>query len=389
MRDRCGSSAEVQPFELRSLMPSRRHFGTVRRRPSGRWQALYEYRGQMHAAGTFPTKADAQARLSEIEVDLKRGMWTDPRAGKIMLAAYSEEWLELRIGLATRTRELYSFLLSRYVNPGLGGLLMSEVSPSQVRKWHAELAGRLPSTAAKAYRLLSTIMKTAVADGVVATSPCRVVGASTERPDERPIATLEDVRRLHDLMPERLQIVVSLAAWCQLRRGEILGLRRCDVDLGSATVRIEQSRTFLMDGSFTVKAPKTRAGRRVIALPRLVRDELEEYIARYGDDDPEALLVTNAQGAPVSNMSVQRSWARARTAIGRSELHLHDLRHTGLTLAAAMGATTAELMHRAGHASPEAALRYQHATRDRDQLLADALDSLARGRDGRTRRRRT
>jgi hypothetical protein len=53
------------------------------------------------------------------------------------------------------------------------------------------------------------------------------------------------------------------------------------------------------------------------------------------------------------------------------------LRHAGLTWTAATGATIAELMHRAGHASPIAALRYQHATVERDRILADALAELA------------
>ncbi len=42
----------------------------------------------------------------------------------------------------------------------------------------------------------------------------------------------------------------------------------------------------------------------------------------------------------------------------------------------AAGATTAELMRRAGHASPAAALGYQHATEDRDRMLANALADL-------------
>ena len=54
----------------------------------------------------------------------------------------------------------------------------------------------------------------------------------------------------------------------------------------------------------------------------------------------------------------------------------HDLRHTANTITAAAGASTRELMHRMGHASPEAALRYQHATRDRDAALAAALGDL-------------
>jgi integrase len=64
--------------------------------------------------------------------------------------------------------------------------------------------------------------------------------------------------------------------------------------------------------------------------------------------------------------------------VGRPDLHLHDLRHTGNTLAAATGASTKELMARMGHANPRAALIYQHATRDRDAAIAAALSDLAK-----------
>jgi len=56
-----------------------------------------------------------------------------------------------------------------------------------------------------------------------------------------------------------------------------------------------------------------------------------------------------------------------------------ELRHTGATLAAATGASTAELMHRLGHSSATAALIYQHATTHRDIEIARALDGLATG----------
>jgi hypothetical protein len=60
--------------------------------------------------------------------------------------------------------------------------------------------------------------------------------------------------------------------------------------------------------------------------------------------------------------------------VGISGFRFHDLRHTGNTLAAATGASTKELMARMGHASPRAALIYQHATRERDEAIAVALD---------------
>jgi integrase len=62
--------------------------------------------------------------------------------------------------------------------------------------------------------------------------------------------------------------------------------------------------------------------------------------------------------------------------VGVEELRFHDLRHTGTTLAAATGASTKELMVRMGHASPRAALIYQHATQERDRVIADALSDL-------------
>jgi integrase len=346
------------------------------RRTSGKWQALYEHNGKSHSAGVFAFKADALVRLAEIEVDLRRGSWTDPRAGRILVRDFAEQWIDHRPGLAVRTRELYTYLLDNQISPALGNYSLATLSSSIVRSWNSDMVALRPSTAAKSYRLLSTIIKTAMIDGLITSTPCRVVGASAEHPVERPIASINDVEKLAEAMPHNLRIVVSLATWCQLRRGEILGLRRRDVDLEMSRIHIEQSRTFLRNGFSLVKAPKTRAGRRVIAVPGGVRDELAKHMSSFVGEDPDSFIVTNIHGEPVTAMVLQRAWTRARQSVGRLDLHLHDLRHTGLTFAATAGATTAELMHRAGHASSEAALRYQHATRDRDELLALSLDSL-------------
>ena len=69
-------------------------------------------------------------------------------------------------------------------------------------------------------------------------------------------------------------------------------------------------------------------------------------------------------------------YRRAAWPAGLPGVRPHDLRHTGNTLAAATGASTRELMARLGHASPRAALIYQHATRDRDAVIAAALGEL-------------
>jgi integrase len=66
----------------------------------------------------------------------------------------------------------------------------------------------------------------------------------------------------------------------------------------------------------------------------------------------------------------------AREAIGLPDLHFHDLRHTGNTLAAGQGASLRELMERMGHTSARAALIYLHATRERDAAIAAGMGKV-------------
>jgi integrase len=91
----------------------------------------------------------------------------------------------------------------------------------------------------------------------------------------------------------------------------------------------------------------------------------------------DALVFRAATGGHLAPSSLYRVFYPAREAAGRPDLRFHDLRHTGATLAAVSGATLAELMGRLGHSTAGAAMRYQHAAADRDQVIAVALSKLA------------
>jgi integrase len=226
--------------------------------------------------------------------------------------------------------------------------------------------------------LLSTICRTAVNDELIARSPCRIKGASTEHAQERPIATVAELSAAIESAPEHWRLALLLAAWCQLRRSEILGLQRRDIDPLHAAISIERSWVAVSGGSPMIGPPKSDAGRRRMTIPNNVLETLELHLSKHVGHSPTAWLFAGAGDGPAVPKTLSHVWAIARIEIGRPDLRLHDLRHTGLTFAAATGATTAELMQRAGHASPQAALRYQHATADRDQVLADALGALAK-----------
>ena len=125
--------------------------------------------------------------------------------------------------------------------------------------------------------------------------------------------------------------------------------------------------------------PKTAAGVRTVSIPAALIPELEQQLAHWAGPGLDGFVFPGTKDQPFRRGSLYTAWRRATKAVGVDELHFHDLRHTGATLAATTGATTRELMARMGHASPRAALIYQHATQERDEAIAHALnEAIAR-----------
>jgi len=359
-------------------MPHRRHFGSVRKLPSGRYQASYWHEGERQVApDTFAGKTDAQAWLSSKETDINRGQWVDPGAGRVPFEEFAAVWLGRQGHLRPRTLELYTYLLRDYLQPFFGEQQLSAITPSVVISWHKELVSRRPKMAPKAYRLLGQVMKAAVTDGYVSKSPVAVKGASRERVVKRPIPSVAEVDALASAVPQRFETMVVLAAWCGLRFGELAALRRDRIDLLHGEVVVSETVTELATGERLAGPPKTDAGRRTVAIPPNVLPTVEAHLA-LSAPEPDALLFPGADGGYLRRGHFYHLiWTPALRDTGL-RFRFHDLRHAGLTWAAAKGATIAELMHRAGHASPRAAMLYQHATRDRDHAIAEAMATLAK-----------
>jgi hypothetical protein len=120
---------------------SRRRFGSVRRLPSGRWQARYRTSdGRQHTAQeTFAIKADAIRHLAQVETDLSRGQWSDPRLGRTTFAAWAARWEDTTVNLRANTRAAYRNLLRRYLLPTFGPVPLADLDAMAVRAWLAKL----------------------------------------------------------------------------------------------------------------------------------------------------------------------------------------------------------------------------------------------------------
>ena len=248
-----------------------------------------------------------------------------------------------------------------------------------MRTWHAGLARRTgPTARTHAYGLLCTMLATAVADELLATNPCRVRGGGQAKRVKRiQPATLAELEALVAAMPERYRVMVLLASWCGLRFGELAELRRSDVDAKAGTEHVRRGMVRTSSGR-VVKGPKSDAGRRDVTIPPHLLPAVADHLKRHAQLGAQGMLFPAGHGEHLVPSTLYGVFYPAREAAGRPDLRFHDLRHTGATLAAATGATLAELMARLRHSTPGAAMRrYQHASADRDRVIAEALSQLA------------
>ena len=230
-------------------MPARRHFGSVRKLPSGRYQASYWHNVTRHVATyTFTTKGEAYAWLSTLEADILKGAWIAPSAGMETFGDYATAWLDRCQHLRPRTRELYSYLLDRHVLPTFRDVTLADMTIGRIRSWQGRLTQDRPAVAPKAYRLVKTILGSAVEERRLIANPCQIRGAAAEHAEERPVATIAEVDALADAVAPQYRAMILLAAWCSLRFGELAALTRQRVNPIQGVIDVQETLVETADG---------------------------------------------------------------------------------------------------------------------------------------------
>lgn len=368
-------------------MSKKRSFGNIRALPSGRYQVRFTDPdgNYITAPKTFAAKIDAEAWLTDRRREIDAKLWNPAAVAKpdnITFSAYASAWLAGRQvagrPIKQRTREHYQNILDDHLTETFGNRQIRSIKPKDVREWYAATLTDRPTMRSHAYSLLRTILGSAVNDELIEANPCRIVGAGrAKRVHKIRPASVEELAVLTNAMPERLRLMVTLASWCALRFGETVELRRGDVDLSQEVIRIERAAVRTNGGTFEVTTPKSEASVRDVAIPPHIIPQIEDHLSRYVGNKRDSLLFPAQHGGHLAPATLSRHWYRARKAAKRDDLRWHDLRHSGAVLAAATGASLAELMARLGHSTPQAAMRYQHAAQGRDREIAALLSKLA------------
>jgi integrase len=153
-------------------------------------------------------------------------------------------------------------------------------------------------------------------------------------------------------------------AWCQtakvmtctmqyawLRRGELLGLKWCAVDLNNADGPRLHVRETLVRGH--PSDPKTESGERTITLGTRLAEELSlHWSSSAYRAEHDFVFCHPSRGTPVPSGYFAKimTVVLARAEITRKMREYHDWRHTGITNGAAAGMEPMQIMRMAGHA---------------------------------------
>lgn len=376
----------------------RESFGAIRKLPSGRIQASYVGPdSRRHSAPqTYDNITDARAWLAAQQTAIYQGKWdgivvsreenTKQSRGHV-LGDYATTWVETRKNakgqkLRPKTQEDYKKLHKGPLAPLLG-LQLSALTPELIRRWYTETeAGGAVTQTSHAYGHLKSILNTAVDDQIIPFNPCLIRGAQNARTGivTRP-PTDDELEIIVNVIRPRFRAMVQLAAWGGLRFGELIELRRKDLQfitdedgkLDLIKVSVTRAVDFVTGQGALIGPPKTEAGVRVVTLPPFINDDVVTHLDRFVDSGSEALLWPATNGGHLRQSSHAKSWYPARAAAGRTDLRFHDLRHFhGTKFGQLPEMTTKELQDRLGHASYQAAMRYQHST-GRDENLVRLL----------------
>lgn len=306
---------------------------SIKKRPNGSFQATVfvgrDANGkQLFKYITKPSEKECKAAARKLEQELEDKKFID--TGKVRLAAWVDEWIELNRGrLSPSTVVLYKIYSKAHYKPYFGDMKLSQVNEIHIRRFMAEKLKTLkPSTVRKLLFVLNKMLREILKDK----NPCKDVTPPNDDDFKPHIITDEEFEQIHNAVKgTRDEPIVLLSAWCGLRRGEIFALKWDDIDWEKELIRIDESRCITDEGIYTDKDPKSQNGFRDVVVPKELMDLLAELRKEQAkvDNKPRTKSKVKTETRIWDNRPDNYSsyWAELVAKKNLPKVRFHDLRH--------------------------------------------------------------
>lgn len=369
---------------------------------SGQVRARTRYRdddGQLRRVSAVGgTRAEAQRNLKAVlanRVSMASFTEVTPDSSFSRLVDLWLEDLDLTNKLAPSTRALYERNMRQLVLPAFEHYVLREITTGRVDRFLKRLAAsKSYSTAKQAKTVLSLALGLAVRYDALRENPVRET-ARLQRPVSQAKAlTADQVEAIRHAVrgwrrgpgvpgppPDgQLEHIIEVMLGTSARIGEVLAIRRCDVDVtrSPATVRICGT-VVSPAGKPTHRQahPKTAKSTRTVAVPSFTAEVLRQRLAKVGAEDPEQLLFVTRNGTPLTTNNVRRRLRSILADVGIEGVTPHSFRRTVATVIDRAGGAelAAEML---GHTSSDITkAHYIEPDEKVNPVTADILEALA------------
>jgi len=342
---------------------TRRHGKGCSARSGGRcncnagWEAwVYSKREGRKIRKSFDREAEARTWRADAQALLDRGgLRTPPRT------TLAEAWRTWKAGaedgtIRNRSGDPYKPSAIRGYDQGMrlrvlpefGSVRLSDLDRIELQKFVYRLLedGLAPPTIDVTLLPVRAIYRHALERGEVAVNPCDKLRLPRSDARRDRIADPVEGAALIAAVPVEDRPLWATFMYAGLRRGEVQALRARDVNLASGLIDVE----FGWDHEAGPIQLKTRAGRRRVPIPAVLRDHLLEQrlnVPRAGDE----LAFGRSAVSPFRPKQLQSRADKAWKAAGLTRITPHECRHTFASLMIAAGVNAKALSTFMGHAN--------------------------------------
>lgn len=374
--------------------------GHVRRRGKNSWAIVLEIgrdavgKRQQKWHSVKGSREDADIELAKLLNKLHTGSYV--RTSRLTVREYLKRWLAdyAKANVSNKTFERYDEIVRIHLVPSLGHHRLSALQPLHIQSCYSEAmlngrkdrkeGGLSAQTVLHHHRLLREALQQAVRWQLLARNPADSV--EPPRPIRREMAVLTEgqtVELLKSLEATRLYVPVLLAVTTGLRRGEILALKWEDLDFDRATLTVRRSLERTNHGVH-LKEPKTRKGRRVVALPQMTIHALRRHKAEQAKERlalgpayrDSGFVCARICGTPMDPSELTAGFAAHIREQDLPTIRFHDLRHGHATHLLRQGVHPKVVSERLGHSTIGITLDvYSHVMPDMQKEAALRIES--------------
>lgn len=332
---------------------------SFRKKPSGKIEARVLDHNGRQVARSFPNMTEAKRWAKAIEVDVRRGDYTDKRLGSMTFNEWADLFLDSIQHLSETTRDSHELKLRLHVRPTFGKRPVGKITTIEIRTLFSQLqAGGMSIAHVRGVRTsMNRVFELAREGESIKANPCFGITLPKPTPAKPRFLEPEEADRLIGCVRKPYDRLVAATIAGGFRPAEICGLRVRNLDVLRSTITIDSS-LIVVNGRLEAKDTTKTNRTRTVSMPKAIMESLAEHCAQRSHDlgrplHADDFVFTAPMGGPLArDRFFKRIFQPAVLAAGLDPgLRMHDLRHTCAAILIGQGVHPKAIQEMLGHKS--------------------------------------